>query len=83
MLIVCLNYLMRSCIILRFVSSLLRAAASPHLYDLLVLHSRQKDVLFIWIWMVFDHVGDLTIREGLDAFSAFSIPDLDMSIIRS
>ena len=33
--------------------------------------------------MVLDHVRDLTIREGLDAFSAFSIPDLDMAIIRS
>ena len=82
-LVVCLDYLVRSCIVLCMVVRSHRLIEVPtHLYDLLVLHTCQEDVLLVGVRMVFDHIGNLAIREGLDALAGLCIPDLDMPIIR-
>jgi hypothetical protein len=80
MLIIGLHDLMSSQVILNL--GQLHRLKQTYLDDLLVLHTREKDVLLVSVWVEFDNIWYLAIRERLYAFSGFGIPEFDMFVVR-
>lgn len=54
-----------------------------YLNDLLVLHARHEDVLFVLVGIELDAIGNLPIGECLNTFACFRVPQLDMPVVRS
>jgi hypothetical protein len=80
-LIIRLHNLMRTSVVLTRSATGSRDTIT-HLDDLLILHTRQPDVLLVRIGVELDHVGDLAVGESLDTFASFGVPHLEVSIIR-
>ena len=49
--------------------------------DILVRHTSEEDVLFVFVRMELDNVGDLTVAEPLDALACLCVPQLDLTVV--
>ena len=54
---------------------------AAHLYDLLVRHPGEEDVLLVLVRVEAHDVRDLAVAESLDALARFRVPELHLTII--